>query len=88
MAGALSRLLAAYEPDASYRPLRDDDFYGPRLRMLATLQLRVVRSQAKFKLGPAGPVDVKREVARRLRERDLPGDGRAADVIEAHLPPS
>ena len=69
VAGALGRLLAAYEPDASYRPLRDDDFYGPRLRMLATMRLRIVHSQAKFKVGPAGPPAVKREVVRRLRAR-------------------
>ena len=85
VAGALARLLAAYEPSASYPPVRDDDVYGPRLRMLATLRLRVVRSQAKFKVGPAGPVEVKREVVLRLRERDLPGDERAADVIERYL---
>ena len=88
VAGALGRLLEAYEPDASYTPLRDGSFYGPRLQMLATVQLRVLRSQAKFKVGPAGPVAVKREVVRRLRERGQPGDPRAADVIEAHLPPS
>src|SRR3712207_3457843 len=34
VAGALARLLAAYEPGASYEPLRDGDFYGPRLRRL------------------------------------------------------
>jgi transcriptional regulator len=85
VAGALGRLLAAYEPAATYKPLRDDDFYGSRLRRLATLQLQVLRSQAKFKVGPAAPVEVKRRVVRRLRERDQPGDARAADVIESYL---
>src|SRR5437762_920649 len=69
VAAALARLLAAYEPDARYVPIRDGAFYGPRLRRLATLQLRVLGSQAKFKVGPAPPPqDAKRRVAGRLRE--------------------
>jgi transcriptional regulator len=88
VAGALSRLVAAYEPDGEYAPIRDGEFYGPRLRMLATLQLRVLRYQAKFKVGPAAPVAVKRAVVERLRERAEPGDARAADVIASYLPPS
>jgi len=85
VAGALSRLLAIYEPGASYVPLADGTFYGPRLRRLATLQLRVVQTHAKFKVGPAGPNEIKRRVARRLRERGEAGDERAADVIESYL---
>lgn len=86
VAGALRRLLAAYEPGARYVPIEDGDFYGPRLRMLASVQLRVVESYAKFKVGPAAPPeDAKRRVARGLRERDEPGDARAADVIESYL---
>ena len=85
VAGALARLLRAYEPGASYAPVADGDFYGPRLRRLAAMELRVLRSQAKFKVGPAGPTEVKQRVADRLRERALPGDARAADVIERYL---
>lgn len=88
VAAALGRLLAAYEPDASYEPLADGAFYGARLARLAVLQLRVVGGQAKFKVGPAVPAARKREVAARLRDRDLPGDRRAADVIESSLPPT
>lgn len=88
VAGALARLVEAYEPGASYTPIRDGDFYGPRLRMLAAVQLRVLRAQAKFKTGPAAPVEVKRRVIAGLRERANPGDARAADVIESYLPPS
>jgi transcriptional regulator len=86
VAGALGRLLAAYEPGASYKPLKVDDFYAARLRRLATMQLRVVRTHIKFKTGPAGTAETKRRVADRLRERAQPGDARAADVIEASLP--
>jgi predicted FMN-binding regulatory protein PaiB len=83
VAGALSRLLAAYEPGAEYEPVEVGDFYGARLRRLATMRLRVVRSHIKFKTGPAGTAETKQRVADRLRERAQPGDLRAADVIEA-----
>ena len=85
VAGALSRLLASYEPDASYKPVKLDEFYGPRLRRLATMRLHIVRRHIKFKTGPAGAAETKRKVVGRLRERDRPGDLRAADVIEATL---
>jgi predicted FMN-binding regulatory protein PaiB len=85
VAGALSRLLNAYEPGASYEPVKMGDFYGARLRRLATMRLRVVRSHIKFKTGPAGTGETKRKVAGRLRERAKPGDIRAAEVIEAYL---
>jgi predicted FMN-binding regulatory protein PaiB len=85
VAGALSRLLAAYEPGASYEPVKMGNFYGARLRRLATMRLRVVRSHIKFKTGPAGTAETKQRVADRLRDRAQPGDLRAADVIEAAL---
>jgi hypothetical protein len=86
VAGALSRLLAAYEPDGSYEPMKVGEFYGSRLNRLATMQLRVVRRHVKFKTGPAGTAETKKKVAGRLRERAQPGDARAADIIEAYLP--
>lgn len=85
VAAALARLLAAYEPEGDYAPMRDGDLYGGRLRRLAALQLRVRATRAKFKVGPAVPDALKREVARRIRARGLPEDARAADVIEASL---
>jgi predicted FMN-binding regulatory protein PaiB len=86
VAGALSRLLARYEPGASYEPMKTGEFYGPRLQRLATMRLRIVRSHIKFKTGPAGTAETKRRVAVKLRERGQPGDLRAAEVIEAYLP--
>src|SRR5450756_3230943 len=80
VAGALSRLLAAYEPGASYEPVKMGEFYGARLRRLATMRLRIVRTHIKFKTGPAGSGETKLRVAGRLRERGQPGD-----VIEASL---
>jgi len=85
VAAALRKLLAAYEPQSAYREVIDDEFYGARLRRLASLKLRIVRSQAKFKVGPAASDQVKRKVARQMRERGEPGDARAADVIEGSL---
>jgi transcriptional regulator len=87
VAAALARLLAAYEPGAAYQPIVDGDFYGPRIRRLATIQLRILATDAKFKVGPAAPVEVKRRVVAGLRARGEAGDDRAADVIEATLPP-
>ena len=85
VAGALGRLLAAYEPGASYEPVKMGEFYGQRLQRLATMQLRVVRSHIKFKTGPAGSGESKRRVAAKLRERGDPGDIRAADIIETRV---
>jgi predicted FMN-binding regulatory protein PaiB len=85
VAAALARLLAAYEPEDDYVPIRDGELYGGRLRRLAALRLRVRATRAKFKVGPAVPDALKREVARRIRARGLPEDARAADVIEASL---
>lgn len=82
VAAVLGRLLRRYEPGASYRPVADDDFYGPRLRRLAALSIRVTACHAKFKLGPYGPPELRRDVAGRLRERGWPNDARAADVID------
>lgn len=83
VAAALRLLLESYEPEATYQPLVDGDFYGPRLRQLATVRLHVRATQAKFKVGPAGPLEEKLAVVRGLRERGLDGDARAAAIIEA-----
>jgi predicted FMN-binding regulatory protein PaiB len=83
VAGALERLLRAYEPGASYEPLEMGDYYGARLKRLATMRLRIVRRHIKFKAGPGRSAAAKQKVADRLRDRDRPGDARAADVIEA-----
>jgi transcriptional regulator len=85
VAGALSRLVSRYEPEAAYEPIHFGDFYGARLRRLATMRLRIVRRHIKFKTGPAGTAETKRKVAGRLRERGRPGDTRAAEIIESYL---
>ena len=85
VAAALAKLLRAYEPDAGYEAIDGGGFYGPRLRRLATIRIAITATHAKFKTGPAAPAEVKREVARKLRERAEPNDARAADVIERYL---
>jgi hypothetical protein len=81
----LTTLIGTHEAGKSYRSIADDEFYGARLRRLAALRLQVVRSHAKFKVGPSASNDVKRRVAAALRKRNEPNDARAADVIEASL---
>jgi predicted FMN-binding regulatory protein PaiB len=85
VAAALAQLVSTHEPGTPHRAVADDEFYGARLRRLAAIDLRVVRYQAKFKVGPPGPPELKREVVRRLRARNEPHDPRAADVIEASI---
>ncbi len=85
-AEVLRRILQRYEPGARHEPVVDGDYYGPRLRRLCAIHLDVVAHRAKFKLGPYGPVPLKREVARRLRARGSLQDVRAADVIESWWP--
>jgi hypothetical protein len=85
VAGALRRLLAAYEPEKTYQPMEMGDFYGTRLKRLATMRLREVRRHIKFKTGPASTPAVKQRVADNLRARNAPGDPRAADVIERYI---
>ena len=85
VAAALRRLLNHYEPRESYEPIGPGDKYGPRLKRLATMRLRIIRSHVKFKTGPAAPSQTKRNVTRGLRERGLPGDARAADVIDSYI---
>ena len=85
VAGALGRLLKAYEPDAAYEPIEIGKFYGSRLRRLATMRLRIMRSHVKLKAGPGRSAAAKQKVADRLRQRGGAGDMRAADVIEASM---
>ena len=86
VAEALRRLLATYEPGEQYAPLLDAEPYSARLRRLAALRLTVVQTHAKFKVGPAAPPEDARErTVRGLRERNWPGDARAADIIEAAI---
>ncbi|MGH2688843.1 MAG: FMN-binding negative transcriptional regulator [Actinomycetota bacterium] len=87
VAGVLRRLLEAYEPGATYEPVVDGAFYGPRLQRLAAVWIDIQRTREKFKVGPYGPDELKRSVAARLRDRGLPADPRAAEVIESYLPP-
>lgn len=86
VAASLRKLITAYDGQGDHQPIADGDFYGPRLRLLAAVSLRIVSSQARFKTGPYGSPELKRTVIERLRERAAPGDERAAAVIESYLP--
>ena len=84
VAAALTRMLAVYEPGAPHGKITDGDRYGGRLRQLAYIALRIVGSQAKFKIGPAGADERHRRtaVARAFRQRNRPGDANAADWVD------
>lgn len=85
VAGALRRLLERQEPGVHYEPVTVGERYRARLGMLGTARLAILRTQSKFKVGPADTDAVKRSVADQLRARSEPGDARAADVIEAYI---
>lgn len=80
VAAALHRLVTAYGHGPDYRPVVDDELYGPNLRRLAAVRIVIEHRQAKFKVG-RGSEDERLDLARRLRERGTPGDERAADVV-------
>ena len=84
VAQALTKLLSVYEPGAPKGTIEDGVVYGARLRMLASVRLQVVNSQAKFKIGPAGADETARRanVASELRRRNLAGDANAAHWID------
>jgi hypothetical protein len=84
VAQALTKLLSVYEPGAPKGTIEDGAVYGARLRMLASVRLQVVSSQAKFKIGPAGTDETARRanVASEFRRRNLPGDANAAHWID------
>ncbi len=84
VAAGLTRLLSVYEPGARHGTITDGEVYGTRLRQLALLKLRIVATQAKFKIGPPGPGERSRRanVAAQFRKRGQPGDIEAARWIE------
>ena len=86
VAKALTKLLSVYEPGAPKGAIEDGPVYGARLRMLVSVQLQIVKSQAKFKIGPAGADETARRtnVASELRRRNLPGDANAAYWIDRY----
>lgn len=85
VAATLARLISAYDGPGVHQPIAVNDFYGPRLARLAALRLRIVATDAKFKVGPAGKAELKLAVAHRLRERTSPGDTHAAAIIQARV---
>ena len=84
VAAGLTKLLSVYEPGARHGTITDGEVYGARLRQLALVRLRIVATQAKFKIGPPGPGEKNRRanVAAHLRKRGQPGDLEAARWID------
>ena len=77
------RLLAKHQPEGGYRPLGvEDPLYRGALGKLAAVRLQVTAVRPKFKLAQNRPVEARRKIIARLRERGRPGDGRAADALQ------
>ena len=77
------RLLAKHQPEGGYRPLGvEDPLYTGALGQLAAVRLQVTAVRPKFKLAENRPVETRRKIIARLRERGRPGDGRAADALQ------
>ncbi len=81
--GQQVRLLGKHQPEGGYRPLSvDDPLYTGALGQLAAVRLEVTAVRAKFKLAQNRPVEARRSIIARLRERGRPGDARAADALQ------
>lgn len=76
------RLLARYQPEGGFRPVRPEDpLYRRALDTLAAVRLRVERTRVKFKLGQNRPPQTRRRIIEELRKRGRPTDARAADAL-------
>jgi uncharacterized protein len=77
------RLLARYQPEGGFRPLRPEDpLYRGALEQLVAVRLAIQRRRTKFKLGQNRPVEVRRRVIAELRGRGRPEDDRTAAALE------
>lgn len=83
VAGALERLLHAYEGELAWDTVADGPVYGERLRRLAVAQLRVVGVEAKFKVAQNRTPAERERLLAFLGKRGLPGDRVAAERIRA-----
>jgi len=87
VAAQQERLMARYQPEGGFRPVRaDDPLYGGALRQLTAVRLAVQGVRTKFKLAQNRPPETRRQIIQFLRERGRPNDERAADALESTLP--
>jgi predicted FMN-binding regulatory protein PaiB len=86
MVRVLQAMLDRFQPEGGYDPLDPASArYRPSFEMLVIAELEPITVRAKWKLGQNRPESVRREVARRLRERAKGSDARAADEIERSI---
>jgi predicted FMN-binding regulatory protein PaiB len=87
VAAQQERLMARYQPEGGFRPVRaDDPLYGGALRQLTAVRLAVQGVRTKFKLAQNRPPETRRQIIQFLRERGRPNDERAAEALESTLP--
>jgi predicted FMN-binding regulatory protein PaiB len=87
VAAQQERLMARYQPEGRFRPVRPDDpLYRGALAQLAAVRLSVERTRVKFKLAQNRPPETRRQIINFLRERGRPNDLRVAAALESTLP--
>jgi transcriptional regulator len=78
VADVLRRQLAVFQPDGDYEPVDvAHPLYARSVGAIRGIRLDVEEVRAKFKFGGNKPVARRREIARRLEDRDGPGDAAA-----------
>ena len=82
MVAVMQNLLDRFQPEKGYETLsHDSDLYRDSFAEILVVKLAVEKRHTKWKLGQNRPVEVRRNVIRRLRERAGVGDLRAADAM-------
>jgi transcriptional regulator len=70
--------LGVYQPEGDHEPVdADHPLYARSLSAIRGIRLDVEEVRAKFKYGGNKPPEVRQDIARRLAERDAPGDAAA-----------
>jgi transcriptional regulator len=70
--------LGVYQPEGDHEPVDvEHPLYARSLPAIRGIRLDVEEVRAKFKYGGNKPPEVRQDIARRLAERDAPGDAAA-----------
>lgn len=86
IASILERQLAHFQPEGGHAPVEPgDNPYGKRLASIRGIRLTVTDVRAKFKFGANRPVEHRRAVAEKLRERGAPLDLEARENVLRRL---
>lgn len=82
----LNKLMAKYQPEGRYRKITPaDSFYAKILPATGVYGLRVEEMAGKFKLAQNKPIEDRKKIIAKLRERGGPTDLIVAEEIEKTL---